>query len=1151
MMDGGQANRRSQQEWALLLRQVQTRLERFAASQDPATILGTAALAEATALLDMVPEPAADVEVAHAVGWLHWYRYLVRDPGDDRQDLAAALRLLAAVYQAQPAAVPEQVREYFDANLLASSHDPEVMAGHALDLLEQTLRTGGRVELDRAIDLLRRALDSTPDGHPFRATILSNLGAALGIRFGRTGHQADLDEAIDADRDALAATPAEQSGRAAMLSNLGAALQERFARTGNQADLDEAISVARDAVAATPADHPDRARYLSNLGIALKGRFERANRQADLNEAIGVGRDAVAATQADHPDRAMCLSNLGVTLRARFERAGRQADLEEAINVGRAAVAATPADHPARVRRLSSLSHALDARFGRTGRQADLDEAIELLRQALDATPADHPDHAGLLSNVGNALQERFGCTGYETDLDEAIELLRRALKATPSDHPARAGLLSSLCNALRARFERVGRQADVDEAIGVGREAVAATPADYPDRSQKLSNLGVVLRVRFERAGHLADLDEAISLGREAVAGIPADHPDRAMMLSNLSVPLKARFERAGHLADLDEAISLGREAVAAIPADHPDRAMMLSNLGATLRARLERAGRQADADEAIELLRQALDATPADHPDRAGRLTNLSVALRARFEQAGRQADADEAISVGRDAVAATPAYHPYRAMMLSNLGAALRTRFERAGRQADLDEAISVGRDAVAATPAYHPYRAMMLSNLGAALRTRFERAGRQADLDEAIRVGQDAVAVEVAPPWVRAIAARGWGLAAALAGRWPEAVAGFEAAVGLLGRVTPRSLTRSDQENLLQELGGLASEAAACCVRAGLTDRAIELFEQGRGVLLGQALDTRTDLTALAEQHSDLASRFTALRDELDSAEPGSGVALPMETDEAAEDHRTKQRQEIERRREAADAFDRVIAEIQALPRFATFLRPLPVRDLATAAADGPVVVVNVCQLGSHALILTSSGVLEPVPLEDLTPNNVDNYVVEFVSAIDDISAPTAATSSAAQAERRLVAVLGWLWDAVASPVLDRLDLREPPQADESWPRLWWCVSGLLSFLPLHAAGHHDTRFALVPATVIDRAVSSYTPTIRTLLHARRVGPWNRSGVRATAEKRDRMLVVAMPHTPDAGDLPGAVDEAALLHDLLSGQLTILHGDLRPD
>jgi hypothetical protein len=67
----------------------------------------------------------------------------------------------------------------------------------------------------------------------------------------------------------------------------------------------------------------------------------------------------------------------------------------------------------------------------------------------------------------------------------------------------------------------------------------------------------------------------------------------------------------------------------------------------------------------------------------------------------------------------------------------------------------------------------------------------------------------------------------------AARWPEAVAGFSAAVELLGRVALRSFVRSDQERLLPALDGLASEAAACCVRAERADRAVELFERAAG------------------------------------------------------------------------------------------------------------------------------------------------------------------------------------------------------------------------------------------------------------------------------------------------------------------------------
>ena len=153
------------------------------------------AVAELTALLETVPDPAADLEIAHAAGWLHWLRYLVLDPGDDQQDLADALALFVPVYQTRPDAVPDQVRTHF--GRLAASDDPQAVADRAATLLQETLRTGDRAALNTAIDLLRQAVAATPADHPDRAAMLSNLGAALRTRFERTGDRADLDAAID------------------------------------------------------------------------------------------------------------------------------------------------------------------------------------------------------------------------------------------------------------------------------------------------------------------------------------------------------------------------------------------------------------------------------------------------------------------------------------------------------------------------------------------------------------------------------------------------------------------------------------------------------------------------------------------------------------------------------------------------------------------------------------------------------------------------------------------------------------------------------------------------------------------------------------------------------------------------------------------
>jgi len=158
---------------------------------------------------------------------------------------------------------------------------------------------------------------------------------------------------------------------------------------------------------------------------------------------------------------------------------------------------------------------------------------------------------------------------------------------------------------------------------------------------------------------------------------------------------------------------------------------------------------------------------------------------------------------------------------------------------------------------------------------------------ADLDGAIAVAREAVVIEAESPRFRVDSARNWGRAAAVGGRWREAVEGFETAIELLGRATPRSLVWDDLEHRVESFAGLASDAAACCVQAGLVDRAIELLEQGRGILLSQALDIRTDMIELTGQYPDLAERFIALRDGLAVGTPDPLALERREMSEALE------------------------------------------------------------------------------------------------------------------------------------------------------------------------------------------------------------------------------------------------------------------------
>ncbi|WP_052914643.1 MULTISPECIES: CHAT domain-containing protein [Protofrankia] len=99
-------------------------------------------------------------------------------------------------------------------------------------------------------------------------------------------------------------------------------------------------------------------------------------------------------------------------------------------------------------------------------------------------------------------------------------------------------------------------------------------------------------------------------------------------------------------------------------------------------------------------------------------------------------------------------------------------------------------------------------------------------------------------------------------------------------------------------------------------------------------------------------------------------------------------------------------------------------------------------------------------------------------------------------------------------------------------------MWWCVSGLLAFLPVHAAGHHHTRHDPAPVTVLDRVISSTTPTIRALIHARRPLPGAEGG---------RIVAVGMPRTPGASDLPGTAEEIRQLRERFPERVQPLGGD----
>ena len=110
----------------------------------------------------------------------------------------------------------------------------------------------------------------------------------------------------------------------------------------------------------------------------------------------------------------------------------------------------------------------------------------------------------------------------------------------------------------------------------------------------------------------------------------------------------------------------------------------------------------------------------------------------------------------------------------------------------------------------------------------------------------------------------------------------------------------------------------------------------------------------------------------------------------------------------------------------------------------------------------------------------------------------------------------MSVLKWLWDAAINPVLNELGFTQMPSHGEAWPRVWWVGSGLLNILPIHAAGYHDST---PPETTLDRVISSYAPTVKSLSYAR-----ERAARADQVKLKEKAILIAMPTTPETNSLP---------------------------
>ncbi|MFE9174535.1 CHAT domain-containing protein [Streptomyces kebangsaanensis] len=1089
---------RYDRDW--FLQAIRARLDRAGTADggvDADVVFGSDTDAELRGLL-RTTDTRTDMEARHAAGWLCVARAMA-DPGDrGAVHGAMAGTLLFPVWVADPGLVPPELAAGYASTDPAMRPDPANADGPP----EWSAQCAASM-----IAAEGRQHNPPPDASE-DVRRLHEMAALLDtVAPSREIHRAT---AIGGGSLAVLATPEydpRYTGRREDLSR-ALALAGMTWPFGELGDADP-VRLAHRALKGIPADSPERLLALDGLGDLLRERYMRSYDPEDLHEAVGLARDVLVQLPSGSPRLPHCLSALGSALLLLRQREGATPEeCDEVVDVCRRAVPGHP-EGPATAGH--DLGVALVLRAQHTGRVEDLHEAVAVLTEALRA--ARNPGETAALRNaLGNALRYRSVVTGDPADLDAALTLADPATASTEATDGPQLPLLT-LATALYTRYTRrpEANRADLDEALRRLRQAEELLPPGHPERPTALNYLGLVLIASHQRSGKPEELNEAVRAHRAAVALTPERHEMLGVRLLNLGAALGLRHRLTEDGEDLREARECRRRAAALPGLGRAHQAALLSSMGISLVAGIERAADPVtQLDEAVRLLREALALTPEGDPRLPRRRQNLATALMTRFSWTLRIGDVREARELADAVIAALPANSPDLPGALTVAASARllspRSRLSPAAR----DEAVALFRQAVEATPHGHPRRASRLTLLGSALCDRGPgRRRRGADLVEAADLFRSAALEQQCAPSDRLDAARAWGDVRAELGDWERALDGYVVAVDLLHSVAPRHLVRDDQEYLLSQTVGLGAAAAACAVRCDRPGLAVGLLEQARGVILSHAFDADSDLTRLRETAPDLAARFEELREALDTATDSREF---LEEGPAHPDARADLRQRLAA--EWRDLTDRIRAEHPELG----LLRPVrdwDERELRATAAAGPVVLVNVSPHGSDALVVTEHSI-DAVPLPGLDPRTTATRRRTFEDALVRIETPGTSRKQSQRAQQDVRETLAWLWQAVTGPVLDRL-----PAAT----RVWWSPGGLLGTLPLHAAAPTGGTLG-----ALDRVISSYTPTLRALHHARR---------RAARPAGTGTLVVSVAQATGQAPLPGARREAEHLARLLPG------------
>ncbi|KAJ7608617.1 CHAT domain-containing protein [Mycena polygramma] len=683
--------------------------------------------------------------------------------------------------------------------------------------------------------------------------------------------------------------------------------------------------------------------------------------------------------------------------------------------------------------------------------------------------------------------------SGQEEDLNYLITHLI-ALLDTLHDPDALVGALRLLADALFERFTIQRNLDDLDNACAY-LDTAHATDSNEVRRATTLTKLGVALSTRFDMIGRMSDLEQAIFHHRTSTQAFPLNDKNLLWTKHHLGNDLVKRFEHMESKSDLEEAQRHQLDCVGLLPETDPLRYHALVSLGRTLIVQC----RQVPPGE--------ISLTHRDNLNRAVEVHRTALAM----------CPIDPVPTIG------TLPKYTQRVMCMISFLFCLRVVVEKLRDwrgTSVVAEAIGLGMEVQKMLPEGHPSLVGVQRDLGF-LHLHLE----EPMVDSAFHFFRRAVGQDTGSAKERLSAAVDWASCARENNSQHEFLA--------------RPSTRI-------ECATLVADAAAFAIDNGRNDQAVEILEQGRTFIWSRMRGYRHPLDQLRKADPTRAEAFQRLSGDVErfavtfeSTTVGSSTFSPGFPRAAGPTGSPVFRREL------AARWTMKLDDIRNnVPGFRNFLRPLPITELWRAAVEGPVIVLNHSKYRSDALILlkrqNSISVSLPGDIRALLRFQASmgkSMYVRFSPAdtprLGRKTERLQLFSEEAEKPRTpetVARLLRAIWAVIVEPIVKKLRVSRVPEMS----RIWWCPTGMLGVLPLHAAGEYAGSAKNLP----DIYISSYTPTISALITAR-------AALLDDKARPPHLLIVGAPSpTVFLSHLPHVQKECAIARSFVHAGETII-------